>query len=108
MFYCQVNFTFINNTLTNEDGQGQDFYAEDISYCIIGRGESNAKKVFDSSIFSNTHILNFRQVYMIVSIVTSWCFFCSQKEGSSNRNFETSPNALNLVGMLLLELGLTS
>ena len=62
MLFCQVSFTFINNTLTNENGQGQDFYAEDTSYCVIGRDVNNTKanEVFDSSVFSSTHIFNFR------------------------------------------------
>ena len=64
--FCQVTFTFTNNTLTNDNGQGQDFYAEDIKYCVLDHIVNDAYEIFNSSIFSNTLIFNFRQVHLIL------------------------------------------
>ena len=62
MLFCQVVFTFTNNTLTNQNGQGQSFYAEDVTHCVLGHTINNTGQVFNSSIFSDMTIFNFRQV----------------------------------------------
>jgi len=59
-YFCQVTFIFNNNTLTNQNGQGQSFYADDIAHCVLGNVVKDTNQVFNSSIFSNTPIFNFR------------------------------------------------
>ena len=63
MVICsQVTFIFDNNTVTDQNGQGKAFYADDISVCLLNNTEHNAEKLFKASIFSNEAVFNFRQV----------------------------------------------
>ena len=98
MLFCQVVFTFTNNTLTNQNGQGQSFYAEDVTHCVLGHTINNTGQVFNSSIFSDTTIFNFRQVDCVFNNLFVHCL-CSQESVSLKSNFETAPRALNLVSI---------
>ena len=63
MVICsQVNFIFDNNTVTNQNGQGQAFYADDISVCLLDNTVDTADQLFKASIFSDGSVFDFRQV----------------------------------------------
>ena len=53
----QVHFTFQNNTVVKKNGQGQTFFAGDITRCVVNTQE-NSTNVFDMSIFSESSVFN--------------------------------------------------
>ena len=64
-----MKVTFNENKVTDKDGQGADFYADDISQCI-DINANNSNQNFDRSVFSNQHIFNFRQVCVYTAFST--------------------------------------
>ena len=54
-----MKFTFNNNTVTDENGQGLAFYADDISRCV-DINTNDIYQGFNQSVFSNSHIFDFR------------------------------------------------
>ncbi|XP_065897673.1 uncharacterized protein [Dysidea avara] len=53
----KVHFTFQNNTVVKKNGQGQTFFAGDITRCVVNTQE-NSTNVFDMSIFSESSVFN--------------------------------------------------
>ena len=63
MVICsQVTFTFANNTVADQNGQGQAIYANDISVCLTNNTAHTTDELFNISIFSNEYVFDFRQV----------------------------------------------
>ena len=48
--------------MTSSNGQGEAFFADDISQCVLGQrvAKTNASEVFDLSIFSERSVFDFR------------------------------------------------
>ena len=61
LLYSQATFTFNNNTVVDQNGQGQAFFADTIGLCILNSTENNVNTVYKSSIFSYESVFNFRQ-----------------------------------------------
>lgn len=47
--------------MTSSVGEGQAFFADDISQCVVGQTGGAANGIFNSSIFSRQSIFDFRQ-----------------------------------------------
>ena len=60
--YIQADFIFNHNYVTNEKGQGDAFFAGDISGCVLGKqiSENNIDQIFNLSIFSVPTAFDFR------------------------------------------------
>ena len=50
--------------MISSNGQGKDFFADDISQCILGQrvAKDTASEVFDLSIFSEKSVFKFRYI----------------------------------------------
>jgi len=49
--------------VTSSNGQGEDFFADDISQCVLGQNVAkDTSEVFDLSIFSEASVFKFRYV----------------------------------------------
>ena len=46
--------------VTSNNGEGQAFYADDISQCLVGQTDNISKTIFDLSIFSRQSLFDFR------------------------------------------------
>ena len=64
----QVRFTFDGNMVTSSTGEGQAFFADDISQCVIGRTINASNYIFDASIFSRQALFDFRQGVVVADI----------------------------------------
>ena len=47
--------------VTSSIGEGQAFFADDISQCVVGQTAGADNSIFNSSIFSRQSLFDFRQ-----------------------------------------------
>ena len=82
--------------VTSDIGEGQAFFADDISQCVVGQTVKASNSIFNSSIFSRQSLFDFRQGLPYLHCFNYLITF--RYNNISNRPyFETTPQILILV-----------
>ena len=95
--------------MTSSNGQGKDFFADDISQCILGQhvAKDSVSEVFDLSIFSEESVFKFRYISKANNFCKHCVIVCSKNKDDDTKrssHFETDPRLLIVVSLLVLYL----